>query len=78
MLDAQFYDLIQSLWGTFAGAMAAVRLAEPTLQMAQTWPSCASRGFCNYQAGAHGGIGHWPHDHQLPGKPPGLVPHPGR
>ncbi len=30
MLDAQFYDLIQSLWGTFAGAMAAVRLAEPT------------------------------------------------
>ncbi len=30
MLDAQFYDLIQSLWGTFAGAIAAVRLAEPT------------------------------------------------
>ncbi len=30
MLDAQFYDLIQSLWGTFAGAMAAVRLADPT------------------------------------------------
>jgi len=29
MLDAQFYDLIQSLWGAFAGAMAAVRLPEP-------------------------------------------------
>lgn len=29
MLDAQFYDLIQSLWGGFVGAMAAVRLAEP-------------------------------------------------
>ena len=30
MLDAQFYDLIQSLWGAFAGAMAAVRLPDPT------------------------------------------------
>lgn len=30
MLDAHFYDLTQSLWGAFAGAMAAVRLAEPT------------------------------------------------
>ena len=30
MLDAQFYDLIQSLWGSFARAMAAVRLPEPT------------------------------------------------
>jgi hypothetical protein len=30
MLDAQFYDLIQSLWGSFAGAMAAVRLPAPT------------------------------------------------
>ncbi len=29
MLDAHFYDLIQSLWGTLAGAMAAVRLPEP-------------------------------------------------
>lgn len=29
MLDAQFYDLTQSLWGALAGAMAAVRLPEP-------------------------------------------------
>lgn len=29
MLDAQYYDLIQSLWGAFAGAMGAVRAREP-------------------------------------------------
>lgn len=34
MLDAEFYDLIQSLWGAFAGAMAAV----PALPSAQPPP----------------------------------------
>ena len=29
MLDAQFYDLIQSLWGAFAEAMSSVRAREP-------------------------------------------------
>ncbi len=34
MLDAEFYDLIQSLWGALAGAMAAV----PALSSAQPPP----------------------------------------